>query len=66
MKARSHVTLKVYDISGREVGSLANSDFEPGRYSQSLDAADWPSGIYFYSIKIGSGFSDTKKMLLVK
>ena len=59
------VTVKVYDNTGREVATLLNEDRSSGAYSVYFDGASFSSGVYFYSIKT-DGFTDTKKMLLVK
>jgi len=61
------VTLKIYNAAGQEVTTLVNESKAGGkRYSVNFDATNLPSGLYFYNIKIGSEFSATKKMLLVK
>ena len=44
---------------------LVNEELNPGTYELSWDAADSPSGIYFYELRVGS-FSQTKKMILLK
>jgi|GEM_PF-6994267 len=52
--ARScEVTLKVYDILGREVAVMAKSRYDAGRHSIQFDASGLPSGIYIYRIGIG-------------
>jgi hypothetical protein len=61
----SFVTLKVYDILGREVTTLVNENKMAGTYQVNFNASNLASGIYFYTIKAGD-FSQTKKMLLVK
>jgi hypothetical protein len=62
------VTLKIYNAAGQEVATLVNgATYEGGkRYVMNFDATNLTSGLYFYSVKIGSEFSATKKMLLVK
>ncbi len=67
-----HVTLKVYDLLGREIATLVNQHQNAGIYEISFNALNsnttlgsLPSGIYIYKIQAGE-FSDTKKMLLVK
>lgn len=60
-----YVSLKVFDIMGREVASLVNSNLENGEYEVSLDGSNLTSGIYFYQLKSGS-FVDTKRMILLK
>jgi photosystem II stability/assembly factor-like uncharacterized protein len=59
------VTLKVYDILGREVSILVNEEKPAGEYEVDFNAANLPSGIYFYQINAG-GYSETKKMVLLK
>jgi photosystem II stability/assembly factor-like uncharacterized protein len=61
----SHVTLKVFDITGREVAQLVNEDLAGGNYSVRFDASILSSGTYFYRIMTGS-FSETKKIILIK
>jgi len=62
---KSFVTLKLYDLLGREVRILVNGEQEPGNYSRIVDANDLPSGVYFYRLQAGK-FTDIKKMLMVK
>jgi len=61
----SRVTLKVFDILGREVETLVNEEKPAGKYEVKFNASDLSSGVYFYQLKIGS-FIQTKKMLLLK
>lgn len=62
---QTFVTLKVYDISGREVAKLANGEYTPGAYSVVFDASKFASGVYFYRITAGD-FIETKRMMLIK
>jgi len=59
------VTLKVYDMLGREVKVLVNEIKSPGKYVVSFDATGLSSGVYFYKMTSGD-FSETKKFVLVK
>jgi hypothetical protein len=59
------VSLKVYDISGKEVANLVNESLTTGTYEYSFNAASLSSGIYFYTLKT-EGITQTKKMMLVK
>lgn len=59
------VTLKVYDISGREVAQLVNMDLNAGTYNFDFNASHLSSGIYFYRLTTNN-YTDTKKMVLVK
>ncbi len=61
----STVTLKVYDVLGREVMTLVNGKQEAGVYNLSLNGATLSSGVYFYRLQSGN-FVQTKKMMLVK
>ncbi|MFA5870647.1 MAG: T9SS type A sorting domain-containing protein [Candidatus Paceibacterota bacterium] len=62
-----NVSLKVYDLLGREVAILVNEEKPAGKYSVQFDASSLASGIYFYRLDVGHGqFSQTKKMILVK
>jgi len=61
----SIVTLKVYDVIGREVAMVVNEVKEVGSYSVQFDASHLSSGIYFYTIKAGN-FTATKKLTLMK
>ncbi len=61
----SNVTLKVYDVLGREVGTLVNERQTAGSHSVTFNAANLPSGVYFYHLQAGS-YGNTKKLLLLK
>jgi len=61
----SYVTLKVYDVLGSEVATLVNEEKPVGTYELSWSAANLPSGVYFYQLRVGE-FVQTKKMLLLK
>jgi len=63
------VQLVIYDITGREVASLINSEMQSGYYSRVFDASNLASGVYFYKLTAqspSSYYSDVKKMALVK
>lgn len=59
------VTLKIYDITGREVETLVNEIKRAGYYTVQFNASHLSSGIYFYRINAGD-FIQTKKMVLIK
>ena len=59
------VTLKVFDMLGREVTSLLNEQREAGSYTVRWDASGVPSGVYFYRLTVGD-FSETKSMILLR
>jgi hypothetical protein len=58
-------TIKIYDILGNEITTLVNEKLNAGTYSVDWNANDYPSGVYFYHIQT-DGFTDTKRMILIK
>lgn len=73
------VSLKIYDILGREVATLVNEKLKPGNYEVDFNANGLASGIYFYKLSAGAStglsadkagsatsFIQTKKMLMIK
>lgn len=59
------VTLKIYDILGKEVSEIVNETKEAGTYFVRFNASSLASGVYFYKISAGH-FSEIKKMSVVK
>lgn len=59
------VTLKVYDMLGKQVASLADGDLGAGTFSVTWNAERAPSGVYFYRLNADS-FSATKKLMLTR
>ena len=59
------VKLAVYDMLGKEIEVIANDVMSPGSYRATFAGASYPSGVYYYRL-VTEGFSETKKMLLVK
>ena len=59
------VSLKVYDILGREVATLVNGYQQANQYSVTFNASNLASGIYLYKLKAGD-YVQTRKMLLLK
>ncbi len=59
------VTLIVYDVMGREIQTLVNERLNPGTYVVSFDGSQLTSGVYFYRLT-ADGFTETKKLLLIK
>ncbi|MBN1633480.1 MAG: T9SS type A sorting domain-containing protein [Ignavibacteria bacterium] len=60
-----NVSLKVFDLLGREVSTLVDEKLQPGTYQANFNAENLSSGVYFYRLKT-DGFSETKKLLLIK
>ena len=65
LPARTFVTLKVYDILGREVAQLISGEMTAGEHAVTFDGSRLASGMYFYRLSSGSNIV-TKKMLMVK
>ena len=59
------VTLKLFDILGREIATLVDEILKSGTYNVSWNGSDYPSGVYFYKM-IAGDYNMTKKMLLIK
>lgn len=61
----SFTSLKIFDITGREVATLVNEKQNPGSYSVQFDGSNFSSGVYFYRIE-SNDFVQTKRMVLIK
>ena len=59
------VSLKIYDILGREVGTLVNEEKPAGIYKVNFDGSSFASGIYFYRLQAGK-FVQARKLILLK
>jgi len=59
------VSLKIFDILGKEIQELVNEPLSPGTYEVTFDGSNLPSGIYFYQLQCGD-FVETKKLVLLK
>jgi hypothetical protein len=65
MYKAGNVRLVVYDVQGREVQTLVNEKLSAGTYEVKFDGSMLNSGVYFYKLST-DGFTETKKMLLIK
>ena len=65
VRATGNVSLKVFDLLGREVEVIVNKYLKSGSYSVQFSGDNLPSGVYYYELRAES-FSETKRMLLVK
>jgi hypothetical protein len=59
------VSLKIYNITGREISTLVNENLQAGSYEVTFDGANMPSGVYFYRLTTDN-YSQSKKMTLIK
>jgi hypothetical protein len=65
LSSAQKVTLKIFDVLGREAATLVNEVKQAGTYTVTWNAKDFPSGVYFYRLQAGN-FSDVKKFILMK
>ena len=65
LPAKSYVTLKVFDLLGREIAELVNATQDIGYKSVQFNSTDLPSGVYFYRLNAGT-FTQTEKLMLMK
>ncbi|MBN2010982.1 T9SS type A sorting domain-containing protein, partial [candidate division KSB1 bacterium] len=65
LKTNHLVTLKIYDLLGRDIATLVDTNQPAGNYTVVFEAADLPSGIYFCKLIVES-FIETRKMVLVR
>jgi hypothetical protein len=62
---KSEVSLKIFDILGKEIQTLVNEQLQPGTYEITFDGSNLSSGIYYYKL-ISGDFIDSKKMMMIK
>jgi hypothetical protein len=62
---RGFVSLKIYDVTGREVATLVAENLMPGNYEYRWETRGMANGVYFYKLET-EGFVQTKKMLLIR
>lgn len=65
LKGKNFVTLKLYDVLGKEVATLVNEIQSGGYKSIRFDGSSFSSGVYYYQLNVGD-FSQTKKLLLLR
>jgi len=65
LPSAAHVQLEVFDLAGRQVGTLVNGQQAAGMQTVTWSPVNLPSGTYFYTI-VGGGFRETRKALFVK
>jgi len=65
MSSFEFVSLKVFDVLGREIATLVNEVRAPGVYTVRWDTSPLSSGVYFYRLRAGS-YLESKRMMLMK
>jgi zinc carboxypeptidase/carboxypeptidase family protein/type IX secretion system substrate protein len=73
LAVNSYTKLVIYDVLGNEIETLVSDKLQPGMYKVTWDASNYPSGVYYYrissgdpSLRSGQGYTETKKMILIK
>jgi len=73
LPSRSFVSLKIFDLLGREIATIVSEEMSAGSYSKQWIAANMPSGVYFYQLQVrqtsgekAGTFTETKKLVLLK
>ncbi len=59
------MTLKIYDLLGKEIETIVNAELVPGVYKVEFNGTNYSSGLYFYKLTAGN-YTETKKMNLIK
>jgi len=59
------ITLRIFDLLGREVATLVNEQLQPGTYEVEFDGTNFPSGVYFFKL-ITDSFTESRRMVLIK
>jgi hypothetical protein len=62
----SYVSLKIFDIQGKEICTLVNERQPAKHYEINFDASQLASGIYFYQFQAGKNFTQTRKLIFIK
>ncbi len=62
---RAYVTLKLYDLLGREIAVLLHEEKDPGSYRVTWDATGFPSGVYYYRLQ-SEGYVETRRLVLLR
>jgi len=65
IQKESFITLKVYDVLGKQIATLVSERKAAGNYSVDFNSSNLPSGVYFYRMQAGN-FVSTKKFVLLK
>ncbi len=66
LSAVCQVELSIYNLLGQKVVTVVSEKQPAGNYTVEWDASDFPSGVYFYRLSTDKGFSDIKKMIVLK
>jgi YD repeat-containing protein len=62
---RAHVTLRAFNVSGREVATLVDGELDPGRHTLRFDTGRWAEGVYYYRLAM-PGHAKSGRMVVVR
>ncbi|MGE5316102.1 MAG: M30 family zinc metallopeptidase [Acidobacteriota bacterium] len=65
LASKQHVSLKLYDVLGKEVATIVDEELPAGTYTRAWNASAFPSGVYFSTLRAGS-VTETKRLVLTK
>jgi len=65
LPSKSFVSLKVFDLIGRDVATIVSEELSAGNHTKQWNAENYPSGVYFYRLQAGT-FTETKKLVLLR
>jgi hypothetical protein len=65
LPSRSFVSLKIFDLLGRDVATIVSESLNAGRYTRQWNAGTMPGGVYFYRLQAGT-FTATRTLILLK
>jgi len=65
LPSKSFVSLKIFDLIGREVATIVAEEMQAGNYTRQWNAKNIPSGVYFYRLQTRS-YTETKKLVLLR
>ena len=65
LPSKYFVTLKIFDLIGREVATIVSAELEAGKYTRQWNAQGLSSGVYYYKMRAGN-FVETKKLVVIK
>lgn len=61
-----HATVRIFDLLGREVGTIFDTEAAPGEHTVDWDASGLAGGVYFYALRTESGFVEVKKLMVIR
>lgn len=66
LKSPGFVSVKIYDITGKQIHSFVNKFTDSGKHGFTFDGTNYPGGVYFYRMLVNGNIAGTKKMVILK